>query len=211
MGRRILRSILGCAHHDQYMTSSADPLRARRGTTSPPPAVATSPAAAGTRATTQVWNVIAITVIWLTSLFVVALWVHGGGIQTLFRLNADTLDTLGRITGLVSANLLLYQVLLIARVPVFERGFGRGGITRMHRFVGLWSFWLLIAHLVLITLGYAAAVGLNPLVQLWQLIWDYPGMLLATAGTALLILVVVTSIRRARAKLGYESWHLLHL
>ena len=193
------------------MTSSADPLRSRRGTTTRPPAVATTPAAAGARSTTQSWNVVAITVIWLTSLFVVALWVHGGGIQTVFRLNADTLDTLGRITGLVSANLLLYQVLLMARVPVFERGFGRGAITRMHRIVGLWSFWLLVAHLVLITLGYASAVGLNPLVQLWQLIWDYPGMLLATAGTALLILVVVTSIRRTRAKLRYESWHLLHL
>ena len=36
-------------------------------------------------------------------------------------------------------------------------------------------------------------------------------MLLATAGTALLVVVTVTSIRRARRKLRYESWHLLHL
>jgi ferredoxin-NADP reductase len=36
-------------------------------------------------------------------------------------------------------------------------------------------------------------------------------MLLATAGTALLILVVVTSMRAARRRLRYESWHLLHL
>ncbi|WP_052226886.1 ferredoxin reductase family protein [Microbacterium mangrovi] len=162
-------------------------------------------------AATRVWNAVAITVIWLTSLFVVALWVHGGGIRSLFAMDADTLDTLGRITGLVSANLLLYQVLLMARVPVFERGFGRGAITRMHRLVGFWSFWLLIAHLVLITLGYAFAAAINPFVQLWQLIWDYPGMLLATAGTILLIMVVVTSLRRSRHRLRYESWHLLHL
>ena len=36
-------------------------------------------------------------------------------------------------------------------------------------------------------------------------------MLLAVAGSACLVLVVVTSIRAARARLRYESWHLLHL
>ena len=39
----------------------------------------------------------------------------------------------------------------------------------------------------------------------------YPGMLLALAGTAVLVMRVVTSIRSARARLRYESWHLLHL
>jgi predicted ferric reductase len=36
-------------------------------------------------------------------------------------------------------------------------------------------------------------------------------MLLATAGTALLVGVVFTSMRRGRRRLRYESWHLLHL
>jgi predicted ferric reductase len=36
-------------------------------------------------------------------------------------------------------------------------------------------------------------------------------MLLATAGTAALVMVTVTSVKIARAKLRYESWHLLHL
>ena len=44
-----------------------------------------------------------------------------------------------------------------------------------------------------------------------ELVADYPGMLLATAGTLLLVLVAVSSVRRARRKLRYESWHLLHL
>jgi ferredoxin-NADP reductase len=43
------------------------------------------------------------------------------------------------------------------------------------------------------------------------LIISYPGMLLATAGTAALVMVVVTSLRAARRRLRYESWHLLHL
>jgi ferredoxin-NADP reductase len=36
-------------------------------------------------------------------------------------------------------------------------------------------------------------------------------MLLAVAGTACLVMVVVTSVRAARRALRYESWHLLHL
>ena len=159
----------------------------------------------------QAWRAGAIIVIWATSLLVVALWVAGGGIGAVLGAGGETVTTLGRLTGLVAANLLLYQVLLMARVPLFERGFGRDGITRMHRFVGFWSFWLMGAHIVLLVLGYAITAGINPFVQLWGFVWDYPGMLLATAGTLLILLVVVTSIRRARRRLRYESWHLLHL
>ena len=179
-------------------------------------APASAPAVVGARdtrrrASTQAWNLAATAVIWLTSLYVVALWISGGGLQAIAAGSAETLTTLGRLTGLVSANLLLYQVLLMARVPLFERGFGRDGITRMHRLVGFWSFWLLMVHIVLITAGYAITAGINPFVQLWEFIVDYPGMLLATASTVLLILVVVTAMQRARRRLRYESWHLLHL
>ena len=87
----------------------------------------------------HVWRAGATSVIWLTSLFVVALWVAGAGIQSLAAGGGEMLTTLGRLTGLVSANLLLYQVLLMARVPLFERGFGRDAITRLHRVVGFWG------------------------------------------------------------------------
>jgi ferredoxin-NADP reductase len=43
------------------------------------------------------------------------------------------------------------------------------------------------------------------------LIIDYGGILLAVAGTVCLIMVVVTSLKIARRRLRYESWHLLHL
>ena len=36
-------------------------------------------------------------------------------------------------------------------------------------------------------------------------------MLLAAGGTVALVMVVVTSVRAARRRLRYESWHLLHL
>ena len=178
----------------------------------PAPAAARHPSPVVRRpAAAAAWNLGAVGAIWLTSLCVAALWVAGGGVDAVLGGGGEALSALGRLTGLVASNLLLYQVLLMARVPLFERGFGRDGITRMHRLVGFWSFWLMLAHIALLVAGYATAAQLNPLVQLWQFVWDYPGMLLATAGTLLLVLVTVTSIRRARRRLRYESWHLLHL
>lgn len=169
------------------------------------------PHGSGARAARQRWKFAAIGVIWGTSLSIAVIWVLGGGVQALGAGPAVALDSLGRITGLASANLLLYQVLLMARVPVFERGLGRDAITRLHRQSGFWSFWLLLAHIALLVLGYAEAARIDPLTQLWSFVWSYPGMLLATAGTLLLVLVVATSGRRSRRRMRYESWHLLHL
>ena len=78
----------------------------------------------------------------------------------------------------------------------------------MHRTVGFTSFNLMLAHVVLITWGYAAGSLLRWPVELWDLTRTYPAMLLADAGFVALVLVVVTSVRAARRRLRYESWHL---
>jgi ferredoxin-NADP reductase len=64
--------------------------------------------------------------------------------------------------------------------------------------------------MLFITLGYAGR-RTNPVKEFIDLVLDYPGMLLAFAAFCLFVLVVVTSIKKARARLRYESWHLLHL
>ena len=108
--------------------------------------------------------------IWLTSLFVAALWVAGGGLQATIGGGAEALISAGRLTGLVSANLLLYQVLLMARVPLFERAFGHDALTRAHRLTGFWSFWLFLAHVVLTVAGYAAGALIGFFDQLAQMV-----------------------------------------
>ena len=62
--------------------------------------------------------------LWLSLLLVTWWWVTGGGITDLGRWGTG-LESVGRITGLVSAVLLLAQVVLMARVPVLERSFGQ--------------------------------------------------------------------------------------
>jgi predicted ferric reductase len=146
-----------------------------------------------------------------TMLVVTALWVGDGGVQQIAAGGADAVTAAGRLTGLWSSDLLLLQVLLMSRIPVVERAFGQDRLARWHRWVGFSSFWLMVAHIVLITLGYAATDDANVFRELWDLTWTYPGMLLAAAGTLALVMVVVTSVRAARRRLRYESWHLLHL
>jgi len=136
--------------------------------------------------------------------------VADGGVQDLAGW-ADGLTSTGRISGLWSAVLLLAQVVLMARVPLLEGAFGQDRLARVHRVVGFVSFDLMLVHVVLVTWGYAAGRLLSVPGTFWDLTVDYPGMLLAVAGTVCLVLVVVTSIRAARRRLRYESWHLLHL
>jgi len=147
----------------------------------------------------------------LSVLFVTALWVSNGGVQQVTGGGADAVSALGRVTGLWASDLLLVQVLLMARIPLVERAFGQDRLAGWHRWTGFTSFWLMVAHIVLITVGYAGAAETNVFGELWDMVVSYPGMLLATAGTVLLGLVVVTSVRAARRRLRYESWHLLHL
>lgn len=137
-------------------------------------------------------------------------WIDGGGLGDLAG-RTSALTSLGRWTGLVASVLLLGQVLLMARVPVLERAFGQDRLAHVHRTVGFTSFNLMLAHVVLITWGYAAGSLLRWPAELWDLTRTYPAMLLADAGFAALVLVVVTSVRAARRRLRYESWHLMHL
>ena len=147
---------------------------------------------------------------WASLLVVGGLWVADGQVQELAGWASGT-SSLGRLTGLVSADLLLIQVLLMARIPMVERVYGQDELARRHRLVGFTSFTLMILHIVLIEVGYALSARANLLVEFWDLVVDYPGMLLALAGTVALVMVAVTSMKRARSRLRYESWHLLHL
>lgn len=147
---------------------------------------------------------------WLSLLVVTALWVASGGLQVTDP--AGALTSLGRLTGLFASDLLLIQVLLMARIPFVERSYGQDRLTRIHANVGIGSFVLMTAHIGLILLGYAG----GSLARLWpvtvDVVLEMPAMLLATAGVLALTLVVLTSaVRRVRASLRYESWHLLHL
>jgi hypothetical protein len=161
---------------------------------------------------TPVWWRDALGVLcWGSALVVIVLWLSGRGVQLLAAGPADLLTSLGRLSGLVAADLLLVQVFLMARVPMIERSYGQDELARRHRLVGFWSFNLLMVHIALILEGYTLRDHNDLFRETWSVVTTYGGMLLAVAGSIALTVVVVTSVRVARRALRYESWHLLHL
>ena len=156
------------------------------------------------------WRTATSGLAWATVTVVLGFWVAGGGLHGL-GWNPAGITSIARLAGLLSADLLLLQVLLMARIPVLERSYGQDGLARAHGVIGFLSFDLLVLHIVLITAGYAGTGRVGLVRQFIDLVTGYPGVLMATAASGMLILVAVTSTRAVRRRRRYETWHLLHL
>lgn len=157
------------------------------------------------------WRDVSALAGWSVLLVVVSLWVSDGGVHDLAGSWDTALTSSGRLLGLIASALMLLQIFLMARVPWVEKAWGQQNLTRLHGVVGFTSFAAMMGHIVLVTAGYAAADPSRIVPTAVDLVLNYPGMVLAVLGTAALIMVVVTSMRVARRRLRYESWHLLHL
>jgi predicted ferric reductase len=118
---------------------------------------------------------------------------------------------LGRLTGLLAAYAMVVVVLLVARVPPLERAIGQDRLVAWHRKLGPWPLYLLLAHAVLITVGYARQAHAGVLHELGRLLWTYPGILAATVGSILLFAAGISSYRLARRRMAYETWWSVHL
>lgn len=149
--------------------------------------------------------VVALNVMWATDLFVL-----GHGFDGLTA-PGGLLTALGRLTGLYGALALVVQVVLVARLPWLEARLGMDRLTAWHRWSGFWVLWLVIAHVVFITLGYAGQDGSPVIAEVGTLVFDTEDVGKATIALVLLVAVGITSARRARRRLRYESWHVVHL
>src|SRR4051812_42843558 len=118
---------------------------------------------------------------------------------------------LGRLAGLVAAYAMVVVVLLVARVPPLERAIGQDRLVAWHRKLGPWPLYLLLAHAVLITVGYARQASDGVLHQFGQLLLTYSGVLAATVGSIFLFAAGITSYRLARRRMAYETWWSVHL
>ena len=117
----------------------------------------------------------------------------------------------GRLAGFTGTYLLLVMLVLVARLPWLERSAGQDRLVRWHRKVAPWAIGLIITHVVLIVLGYAQAAGTGAWHELWVLLMSYPDILAAMVGFGLLIMAGVSSYRRIRRRIRYETWWVMHL
>ncbi|MFJ9731703.1 ferric reductase-like transmembrane domain-containing protein [Streptomyces sp. NPDC101171] len=146
--------------------------------------------------------------LWAGAAAVVALWWTDTGsvVGTAGRLTGA-----GRIAGLLCGYACAVLVGLMARVPLLEVRIGSDRVARWHAMAGRYTICLLLAHVVLILAGYAAQDGASLWHEAVTVVLDYPDMLKATAGTAILFAVGITSARAARRRTSYEFWYYVHL
>jgi predicted ferric reductase len=151
----------------------------------------------------------------LTALFgnaaaVLWLWLHGGGVSIVHD-SAALWTSLGRLTGLEGAYLALVQIVLLLRMPWLEMVVGFDRLTRWHRVNGQACIVLVVAHAVLITIGYAGMDQVGFASEFGTLLSDYPGMVAAAVGTGMMAFAGLSSLVIARRRLPYEVWYGIHV
>jgi predicted ferric reductase len=147
---------------------------------------------------------------WASVAAAVALWLSDGGAAAI-NSPASAFTAAGIVAGLAGMDLVLLMLLLAARIPLVDRTFGHDRALEFHRKLGKPSLYLLLAHGLLIAVGYGMAEGLDPVsesIALWVLV---PDMWLAFVSMALFLAVVITSLVAVRRRFPYEFWYAVHL
>jgi predicted ferric reductase len=150
------------------------------------------------------------TISWASMAAAISLWLADGGAAG-FATAAGSVTALGVLSGLAGMDLVLLMLLLAARLPVIDETVGHDRALDFHRRLGKPVLYLLVAHGILILVGYGLAEGLDPVteaVALWLLV---PDMWLAFISLILFLTVVVTSLVAVKRRFPYEFWYGIHL
>jgi predicted ferric reductase len=142
------------------------------------------------------------------ALAVVGLWWHD---TPSFTGLGAWLTNAGRVTGLLAGYAIAILLILMSRAPFLERGLGTDTLTRWHAHGGRYAVSLIVAHVGLITWGYAVSAHTNVIHETHSLLSSYPDVLMATVGALLFVAIGALSARAARSRLRYETWYYLHL
>lgn len=118
--------------------------------------------------------------------------------------------TIAHATGLLAGYVVAVMVILMSRTPSLERSVGADRLARWHSRGGPLFIVLMLIHAGAAIQSWAASRGQDPVAASLAVL-GLPGLGAATAGTVLFILIAVVSIRAARRRTSYETWHGIHL
>lgn len=138
------------------------------------------------------------------------LWFRHGGIATAHGPGAFA-TAVGQVTALVGTYAILVQILFMSRITWLERAVGLDHLAVWHRWLGFTTVWLITAHVIFTTVGYAQGDKVSLWAQTRDFISHYPDVLMAWVGFILFLGVAVASVRAARRKLQRETWYFIHL
>jgi predicted ferric reductase len=121
------------------------------------------------------------------------------------------ITTISRVAALSGSYLALVGLMMVARIPWIERAVGHDRLVLWHRKSAPYSLFLILSHVLLVVLGYAATDRIRVGAELWRLVTTYPWMLPAFVAFILFMSAGVSSYKRVRAKIKYETWWTIHL
>jgi predicted ferric reductase len=121
------------------------------------------------------------------------------------------LQATSRFAALIGTYFALLGILLVSRIPWVERGVGHDRLVTWHRKLGPWSLYLIGFHVLLVIIGYAGQFHVNLASELINILTTFNWMWAALAGFIFMITAGVTSYKKARAKLSYEAWWIIHV
>ena len=118
--------------------------------------------------------------------------------------------TVAKFFGLHAAVLMLFQLLLVARLPWLDRRIGMDRLTVWHRWTGFTLLWTILTHAFLVVLGYARLDDAS-MTKTFSALAGVPASLLGMCAAAIVVVVAAVSAQYVRRRLPYEVWHGLHL
>ena len=141
----------------------------------------------------------------------IGLWWQHGGVTAIMDGGTDRLRAFGQLTGLIAALASLGAIILTARPAFLERAYGFDRLLVAHRWIGITTVVFVVAHSVIGTLAWAALAQLSVTSGLVDLLANEAWMVAALVSTTLFVIIGLSSYRRVKNALAYETWYFLHL
>jgi predicted ferric reductase len=149
-----------------------------------------------------------IAAVWITAAVGVALNVAAGGL--LVRTGSDVVREAGRLFGVVTAVLMMSQVLLASRAPWIDRVIGHDRAIARHATLGKYAVLLMFVHVSLVVVATSHELSQGLVTAFLGLAHGNLWMAAVEIAGGLFVLVLVTSIFGAFRAWHYETWHTIH-
>jgi len=149
---------------------------------------------------------------WAVAVTVVSLglWLLTGGLTGATSGGTAAALSLSRLSGLVAALAAMFGLVLTARPRWLERSAGLDRLIGWHRITGMAAAFGMAVHVAASLVAAGGGVG-----GAWRALVDLVSgtdWFVAALVAALLFAVVsVSSWRRLRRRMSYETWHMIHL
>lgn len=121
------------------------------------------------------------------------------------------LTSISRSFALIGTYLALVGLVLVARVPWIESSVGHDRLVTWHRKLGPYSLFLIGFHVLFVAIGYAGLEQIPTIIEIWRMVTRFPWMLPAFVGFIFMMAAGITSYKKARARMSYETWWTVHL